>query len=109
MAFDEQLAARARRALGKRSGLIEKKMFGGIAFLLSGNMCCGVHKNSLIARISPDETESALTEPYARLFDITGRPMKGWIMVDAKGLTSDAVLKAWVDRSVQFARSLPKK
>lgn len=109
MAFDEQLAARMRKTLGKRAGLTEKKMFGGIAFLLSGNMCCGVHKSDMIARLDPDETDSALAEPNVRLFDLTGRPMKGWILVESSGLEDDVALERWVARSVKFAKTLPKK
>lgn len=109
MAFDEQLAARMRKTLGKRAGLTEKKMFGGIAFLLSGNMCCGVHKNDMIARLDPTETDSALAEPHVRLFDLTGRPMRGWILVSSSGLEDDSALAKWIERSVTFSRTLPKK
>ena len=109
MAFDEQLAARMRQTLGKRAGLTEKKMFGGIAFLLGGNMCCGVHKSDMIARLDPNETDSALAEPNVRLFDLTGRPMKGWILVESNGLEDDAALERWVGRSVEFVKTLLKK
>jgi hypothetical protein len=77
MAFDEELAARIRSHLGKRTGLVEKKMFGGVAFLLRGNMCCGVHRDALIVRLDPADTDRALSRPPARVFDLTGRPMKG--------------------------------
>src|SRR5712691_10060065 len=99
MAFDEKLAARIRTHLGKVTGLVEKKMFGGIAFLLKGNMCCGVHRDALIVRLDPTETDRALSEPHARVFDLTGRPMKGWILVDPKGLATEAQLGKWVDRA----------
>jgi TfoX-like protein len=92
MAFDEKLAARIRSHLGKRTGLAEKKMFGGVAFLLSGNMCCGVHRDALIVRLDPEETDRARAEPDTRVFDLTGRPMKGWILVDPKGLATVAQL-----------------
>jgi hypothetical protein len=108
MAFDEQLAARIRTHLGKRSGLAEKKMFGGIAFLLRGNMCCGVHRDTLIVRLDPAETDGALAEPHTRVFDLTGRPMKGWILVESKGLAG-AQLDNWVDRAAAYAGSLPAK
>src|SRR5215208_3114181 len=109
MAYDQQLAERIGKALEKRKGITEKKMFGGVAFLLSGNMCCGVSGNDMIVRLAPDETASALAEPNTRVFDMTGRPMKGWIVVAANGLGTDAELRTWVDRSVKFASSLPPK
>ena len=109
MAFDEKLAARIRTHLGKPAGLVEKKMFGGIAFLLNGNMCCGVHRDALIVRLDPAETARALSEPQTRVFDLTGRPMKGWILVDPKGLATDARLGKWVDRARKYAGSLPAK
>lgn len=109
MAFDETLARRIRTRLGKRRGLSEKKMFGGLAFLLNGNMCCGVHQNWLIVRLDPDATEQALARPHARVFDLTGRPMKGWILVDPGGVKTDQNLGGWVDIATKYAGSLPKK
>ena len=109
MAFDDTLADRIRKRLGKRAGLAEKKMFGGIAFLLNGNMCVGVHGKDLIVRLDPEQTEKALSEPGTRRFDLTGRPMKGWILVEPGGLASDADLKKWIDIATKFAGSLPKK
>ena len=109
MAFDDTLADRIRKRLGKRAGLAEKKMFGGIAFLLNDNMCVGVHGKDLIVRLDPEQTEKALSEPGTRRFDLTGRPMKGWILVEPGGLASDADLKKWIDIATKFAGSLPKK
>lgn len=109
MAFDEDLAARIRTHLGRRTALVEKKMFGGIGFLARGNMCCGVHRDSLIVRLDPSETDKALAEPHTHVFDLTGRPMKGWILVGPKGLTTDKQLGKWVDRAAQYAGSLPAK
>jgi hypothetical protein len=109
MAFDERLAARIRTHLGKRTGLVEKKMFGGIAFLLKGNMCCGVHREALIVRLDPGETDRALADPHTQVFDLTGRPMKGWILVEPKGLATDAQLGRWIDRAAEYAGSLPAK
>jgi TfoX-like protein len=109
MAFDEKLAGRIRKHLGKRKGLTEKQMFGGIAFLLNGNMCCGVHRDEMIVRLAPDETERALEAPHTHLFDLTGRPMKGWILVKPKGLATDTVLAKWIRVAAQFAGSLPPK
>ena len=109
MTFDEKLASRIRKRLGKRAGLTEKQMFGGIAFLLNGNMCCGVHGEELIVRLAPDETDEALSHPHTHLFDLTGRPMRGWILVRPKGLATDAGLGKWVKVATTFAGSLPPK
>jgi TfoX-like protein len=109
MAFDEKLAGRIRKHLGKRKGLTEKQMFGGIAFLLNGNICCGVHRDEMIVRFAPDETERARAAPHTHLFDLTGRPMKGWILVKPKGLVTDAALTKWIGVATQFAGSLPPK
>jgi TfoX/Sxy family transcriptional regulator of competence genes len=88
MAFDESLATRVRKKIGQRPDLVEKKMFGGVAFLINGNMSVGVHRDELIVRIDPDETESALKQPGTRVFDITGRPMKGWLLVGHPAIPS---------------------
>jgi len=110
MAFDEQLAARIRRRLGKKPGLTEKRMFGGLAFLLNGNMCCGVHGDEMIVRLDPADTEQALREKHTRVFDLSGgRPMKGWLLVQPKGLATAAGLGKWVDTGVAYAASLPAK
>ena len=109
MAFDENLAARIRARLGKRTGVTERKMFGGIIFMLRGNMCCGVHRGALIARLGPEEASGALVEPYTRVFDLTGRPMKAWVLVEAKGLVEDAQLVKWINRAARWAGSLPPK
>jgi hypothetical protein len=109
MAFDAQLAERMREQLGARRGLVEKKMFGGLAFLLNGNMCCGVHGDSMIVRLDPAQAEQALSQPHIRPFDLTGRPMKGWVLVQPAGLTAEADLAGWVEASVKYAASLPAK
>jgi hypothetical protein len=109
MAFDEKLADRIRKRLGKRAGLTEKKMFGGIGFLLNGNMCVGVHRDEMIVRLDPDETEKALSDRNTRQFDLTGRPMKGWILVTPKGLATDATLGKWIGIATKYAESLPAK
>ena len=84
-------------------------MFGGLAFLVNGNMCCGVHGREMIVRLDPEETDGALRERHTRLFDLSGRPMKGWILVDPKGLTSDDAVAKWVSTGLKFAASLPAK
>jgi TfoX/Sxy family transcriptional regulator of competence genes len=109
MAYDEGLAQRIREVLGEQPGLVEKKMFGGIGFMVHGNMACGVHKDALIVRVGPEGHEEALARPHTRPFDITGRPMKGWCMVTSDGYESDDALKGWVQQGVDFALSLPAK
>lgn len=109
MAFDEKLAERIRRSLGKRKGLTERKMFGGIAFLLNGNMCCGVHGTEMIVRLAPEATDEALRDHHTRLFDLTGRPMQGWILVAPAGLTTQIQLGKWVGIAAKYAGSLPVK
>jgi TfoX/Sxy family transcriptional regulator of competence genes len=108
MAFDETLAARVRDAL-EGLDIIEKKMFGGLAFMLSGNMCVGISGDDLMVRIGPDSEEEALSRPGVRVFDMTGRPMRGWILVAASVLEPDDALSEWVERGVDFAGTLPAK
>ena len=109
MAYDEQLAERVRKVLGERSGLTERKMFGGIAFMLAGNMCCGVSRDDLIVRTFPEDGEAALDEPDVRPFDMTGRPMTGFLLVGPGATASDEGLRGWVERAVTFAETLPPK
>jgi TfoX/Sxy family transcriptional regulator of competence genes len=109
MAYDEQLAERIRKRLAKRKGVVEKKMFGGIAFLLNGHMSCGVFKDTMIVRLPPEESDAALAEPHTGVFDFTGRPMKGWIVVQPKGLATGAQLGKWIERSSRHAASKPPK
>lgn len=109
MAFDETLATRVRPLLSGTAGVIEKKMFGGLAFLVNGNMSVGVHGSELIVRVEPTETEPALKKPGVRIFDITGRPMKGWLLVAASALTDKKSLSYWVEKGTSYAKSLPAK
>ena len=109
MVYNEGLAQRIRRVLGELSGLVEKKMFGGIGFMVQGNMACGVHKDELIVRVGPDGYEEAIRRPHTRPFDITGRPMKGWVLVGSDGYESDDDLKEWVQQGLDFALTLPPK
>jgi TfoX/Sxy family transcriptional regulator of competence genes len=88
---------------------VEKKMLGGLAMMLDGDMATGVHGDELIVRTAPDEYDRLLGEPGARPFDLTGRPMNGWLLVNPAGITEDADLRRWVDRGILFARSLPAK
>jgi TfoX/Sxy family transcriptional regulator of competence genes len=109
MAFSETLAQRIRDALAHKKNVEERKMFGGIGFLLSGNMLVGVWKNSLIARLGPEQGDEALLEPHVKVFDITGKPMKNWILVEPEGVVEDEKLKDWIQRAVKFVGKLPKK
>ena len=109
MAYNEELALRIRVALGGNDGVVEKKMFGGIAFMLGGNMCCGVTGDDLMVRVGPDGLDDALVQPHARPMDFTGRPMKGFVYVGSAGTEKDDSLKQWVQRGVAFARTLPAK
>lgn len=109
MACDETLAQRIRDGFARTIGIVEKKMFGGIGFLLNGNMCVGVWKDSLVVRLSAEEGAAALYEPHVREFDITGRPMKGWIVVDPPGIDDDRDLNEWLHRALEFIRTLPAK
>jgi len=109
MAYDEKLADRVRGALKRRRGISEKKMFGGVGFMVRGNMACGVHKDMLVVRVGPELYEESMQLPYTRPFDMTGRAMKGWILVEAGGMKSEADFKDWVNQGVEFALSLPPK
>lgn len=110
MAYDEDLAARIREQLSDQDGVSEKRMFGGLAFLLAGNMAVGLSGGGeLMVRVGPEETERALAEPHTRLFDMTGRPMRGWILVVPEGIATKRALSGWVSRGLEFARTLPPK
>jgi TfoX/Sxy family transcriptional regulator of competence genes len=109
MAYDEQLADRVREALSPRADLTERKMFGGIAFMVGGNMAVGVINDDLMVRLDPADAERALKEPHTRPMDFTGRPMKGMVFVDSTGTESDENLAGWVEAGADFAASLPPK
>jgi TfoX/Sxy family transcriptional regulator of competence genes len=109
MAFNEALAQRIRRGLAQRKNIGEKKMFGGIGFLLNGNLLVGVWKDSLIVRLGRDLAEEALLKPHVKEFDITGRPVKGWVLVEPDGLAEADQLKDWIERALKFVGKLPAK
>jgi TfoX/Sxy family transcriptional regulator of competence genes len=109
MAYDEGLAQRIEETLGDQPNLVAKKMFGGVGYMVQGNMACGVNKDDLIVRVGPDRYQEALAQPHTREFDMTGRPMRGWVVVEPEGCESDEALEAWVRQGVQFALSLPPK
>lgn len=109
MAYDEDLAHRIREQLADESGVTEMAMFGGLAFLLHGNMSVGITGEELMVRVGPDASGAALSRPHTRVFDMSGRPMNGWILVAPDGLRTKRQLGAWVRRGVEMARSLPRK
>ena len=107
MAFNEELAERIRQRLARRKGIEEKKMFGGIGFLLNGNLLVGVWKDSLLVRLGPEQSDEALKEAHVSEFQITGRAMKGWVLVAPEGVEADDQLKGWLQRAVKFVGKLP--
>src|SRR5438552_9030849 len=113
MAFDEKLADRIRRKLVGKKGVVEQKMFGGVGFLIHGNMACGIHGTELILRCAPEETDKVLAMPNARPFDLMKRPMKkpmrGWVLVGAKGFATAAALAKWLKIGADYAAALPPK
>ena len=109
MAYDEMLATRISGLLATRPGFSEKKMFGGVGYLFYGNMACGVNGENLIVRVGPENYQSALSDPDTDVFDMTGRPMTGWVVVKPSGTGADENLIEWVERGVMFALSLPPK
>ena len=109
MAYDETLALRIKAELQTRAAIAERKMFGGLAFMISGNMCCCVTDQGLMVRVGVDAYEDALAQPHAGLMDLTGRPMKGWVLVAPEGVASDAGLVEWVTQGAEFAATLPAK
>lgn len=110
MAYDEDLASRVRELISVEPGLDEMKMFGGLAFLIDGNMAVGISgQGGLMVRVDPDETEALMAGPHARPFEMRGREMKGWLRVDPGGVRTKRQLEPWVCRGVAYARSLPPK
>ena len=109
MAYDERLADDVRALIGDHAGLTEREMFGGIAFMINGNMAVGVSGDELMVRVGKDGHDEAIELPGARQFDMTGRPMKGWLLVSEEGLATDQDLLTWIQRGVSFAESLPAK
>lgn len=109
MAYDEGLAERLREMFSDRPDVAEKKMFGGIAFMLSGNMCCGVVNDTLMARVGPVQYAAALKRPHARQMDFTGKPLKGFVYVAPEGFESDEDLAEWAGLCLDFVATLPPK
>mgnify|MGYP001817440249 CR=1 FL=1 len=109
MAYDEDVAYRIRAALADQGSVTERKMFGGLAFMVNGHMCCGLAKGELMVRVGPEQYADSLAQPHAREMDFTGRPMKGFVYVDEAGYETDQDLQAWVDRGLLFVTGLPPK
>jgi TfoX/Sxy family transcriptional regulator of competence genes len=109
VAYDEELADRVRDVLGPRERVEERKMFGGLAFMVSGHMTVGVVNDELMARVGPDGEDDALAEPHARAMDLTGRPMTGFVFVAADGVATEAGVRSWVERSLAYTSALPPK
>jgi TfoX/Sxy family transcriptional regulator of competence genes len=109
MPYDEGVAERLRETFSGRKDVTERKMFGGIAFMVSGNMCCGVVNDTLMARAGPDQYEAALKKAHARKMDFTGKPLKGFVYVAPEGYESDKDLADWVKLCMGFVATLPAK
>lgn len=109
MPFDERLAGRLRVVLRDVPGGSEKRMFGGIAFMVDGHMSCGIVGKDLMVRVGAERHAEALAQSHARPMDFTGRPMKGMVFVSPEGFADDAALRAWVERALAFVHTLPPK
>ena len=110
MAYDEELANRIRELVAGEAGVVEQKMFGGLAFLIGGHMSVSASgRGGLLLRVPPEETEELLAKPHAGPFEMRGKTMDGWLRVEAEGVTTKRQLERWVARGVTYARSLPPK
>jgi TfoX/Sxy family transcriptional regulator of competence genes len=109
MAYDEKLAERVRVALAKRDDVVEKRMFGGIAFMVRGHMSCGIVSSTLMVRLAPADADRLMNAPHVRPMDFTGRPMRGFLYVDPAGTKTAATLRQWVERATAYAEAQPVK
>ena len=109
MAYSEEVASRIREILSEDGEVDERKMFGGIAFMVGGHMCCGVIGDELMLRLGPDAAEKAMDEPHVRPMDFTGRPMKGYVYVAEQGFRTEAELRRWLELGRDFVATLPPK
>jgi TfoX/Sxy family transcriptional regulator of competence genes len=109
VAYDEDLADRVRVLLAGRTGVREQKMFGGLCFMLNGNMACGILRGELVVRVGKENIEDALSQPHSRPFDMTGRPMRSFVYVTAEGIATDNSLATWAGRGITYAEALPLK
>ena len=109
MPYDDSLAARVRNVLHRQRLISEKRMFGGLAFMLAGNMCVGVWHEFLVLRVGPERAEALLEEAAVRTFDITGKPMRGWVMVEPAATLHEPQVLQWCQHALAFAKTLPAK
>ncbi len=109
MAYNDELAERVRQVLAGQPDLAEKKMFGGLTFMVAGHMCCGVLNDDLVIRVGPDRYQPVLAQPVARPMDFTGKPLKGMVYIGPEGCNSEETLKAWVNEALDFALNLPPR
>ena len=109
MPYSASLAHRVRFQLAQWRNIVERKMFGGVVFMMNGNLLVGIWHDSLIVRLGPEGAAEALRRSYVREFDVTGKPMKGWVLVDAEGMESEAELSEWLARAEAFVSTLPRK
>ena len=109
MGYDEKTAERVRRILSRRRDVVEKKMVGGLSFMVNGSMCCGLTSTALMVRVGPEAYEGALAQPHTRPMEFTGRPLVGFVCVDSRGYRTDTALAKWVQRGVDFVSTLPAK
>ncbi len=109
MPYDVELAERVERALKGKRSVVCKKMFGGLGFMVRGNMCVGIWHDSLIARVEKEDYLDALAKPFTEEFDITGKPLTGWVVVNPEGLETDEALAEWIGRALAFVKTLPAK
>lgn len=109
MAYHERLAERIRGYFKRRKGVEEKRMFGGLCFMLNGHMCCGIEKDRLMVRVMPDRYEALLKKPHAHKMDFTGKPLKGFLFISEAGYRTASGLDSWLDEAVECATSKPPK
>jgi hypothetical protein len=109
MAYDEELGARLREIVAEHGDFTERKMFGGLAFMVGGHMCCGVIKDDLVVRVDPGRSEKFLEDDDVRPMDFTGRPMKGFLYIAPSGVAKEMDLRRWVDEGMSFVATLPPK
>ena len=109
MGYDTKLEERLTKLIAHRQDFHVQKMFGGVGFLMRGNMCFGIWKDELILRLNPEQAQKELKRKNVKPFDITGRPMKGWILVEPQGMKTEQALKDWVEKAMEFVSTLPRK
>lgn len=106
MGYDEKTAERVRQFLSGQHDVVEKRMIGGLSFMVSGSMCCGVTRDGLMVRVGPEAREWALAQPYVRPMEFAGRPLSGFVCVDPEGYETDTALAVWIQRGIDFVSTL---